>query len=155
VGKSAIDRNQFSWKAGEICPPSLCCYIGLGVVFDPRSHTRYPPYELMSRNWYVCFCWTWYQEKSKTIPVPGGRFYLHFELSPSYAQESSQELRESPAILVLIVSKIQHTEIGSVPVVLSVAFLEFCGERGNWRSLDKGQGVKKSRRAAFKLDWLF
>jgi hypothetical protein len=83
---------------------SLCCSICLGVVFDPRSHTRY---ELMSRNWYMSFCWTWYQEKrgpcrsipdkkSKTIRVPGGRFYLHFELSPSYAQDSSQGLREFP-----------------------------------------------------------
>jgi hypothetical protein len=74
---------------------SLCCSIGLGVVFDPRSHTRHPPYELMSRNWYVSFCWSWYQEKrgpwrsisdekSKTIPVPGGALYLHFELSPRH-----------------------------------------------------------------------
>jgi hypothetical protein len=54
--------------------------------------------------------------------VPGGAVYLHFELSPSYARDSSQGLRESPAILVLIVRKIQHTQIGSVPVVLSVAF---------------------------------
>jgi hypothetical protein len=51
-----------------------------------------------------------------------GRFYLHFELSPSYAGDSSQGLRESPAISVLIVCKIQHTQIGSVPVVLSVAY---------------------------------
>jgi hypothetical protein len=42
---------------------SLCCSIGLGGVFDPRSHTRYPPYELVNRSWYVSFCWAWYQEK--------------------------------------------------------------------------------------------
>jgi hypothetical protein len=51
-----------------------------------------------------------------------GQFYLHFELSPSYARDSSQALRESPAISVLTARKIQHTQIGSVPVVLSVAF---------------------------------
>jgi hypothetical protein len=51
-----------------------------------------------------------------------GRFYLHFESSPSYARDSSQGLRESPAISALIVRNIQHTQIGSVPVVLSVAF---------------------------------
>jgi hypothetical protein len=78
---------------------SLCCSIGLGVVFDPCSHTRYPSYELMSRNWYVSFCWTWYQEKrgpcrsipnekNKTIPVPGGVVYLYLKLSPSYASEN-------------------------------------------------------------------
>jgi hypothetical protein len=74
---------------------SLCCSIGLGVVFDTRSHTRYPPYELMSRNWYVTFCWTWYQEKrgprrsisdekSKTIPAPDkavlSSFRIEFQL---------------------------------------------------------------------------
>jgi hypothetical protein len=31
-------------------------------------------------------------------------------------------LRESPAISVLIIRKLQHTQIGSVPVVLSVSF---------------------------------
>jgi hypothetical protein len=51
-----------------------------------------------------------------------GWFYLHIELSRSYARDSNQGLRESPAISVLIVHKIQHTQIGSVPVVLPVAF---------------------------------
>jgi hypothetical protein len=51
-----------------------------------------------------------------------GRFYLQFELGPSYDPDSSQGLRESPAISVLIACKIQHTQSGSVPVVLSVAF---------------------------------
>jgi hypothetical protein len=52
-------------------------------------------------------------EKSKTIPVPGGRFYLHFEFKSQLW---------SPAISVLIGRKIQHTQIGSIPVVLPVAF---------------------------------
>jgi hypothetical protein len=47
------------------------------------------------------------------------RFYLHFDLSPSYARDPSQGLRESPTISVLIVCKIRHTKIGSVPEVLS------------------------------------
>jgi hypothetical protein len=75
----------------DMCRLSLCCSIGLGVVFDPRSHTRYPPYELMSRNWYVSFYWTWYQEKrgpcrsipdgkSKTIPVSGGAVLSSFRI---------------------------------------------------------------------------
>jgi hypothetical protein len=50
-----------------------------------------------------------------------GRFYLHFESSPSYARDLSQGLWESPAISVLTVRKIQHTQIGSVPVILSIA----------------------------------
>ncbi|SAL97955.1 hypothetical protein [Absidia glauca] len=33
------------------------------------------------------------------------------KLSPSYAQDSSQGLREFPAISVLIVRKIQHTQL--------------------------------------------
>jgi hypothetical protein len=113
----------------------LCCSIGLGVVFDPCSHTRYPPYELRSRNWYVSFCWTFRRREGLADRFPmrrvrpflclAGRFYLHSELSPSYAQDSSQGFRESPAISVLIARKIQHIQIGSVPVVLSVAFTPY------------------------------
>jgi hypothetical protein len=63
-----------------------------------------------------------------------GRFYLYFELSPSYARVSSQGL--SPAISVLIVCKIQHTQISFVPVVLSVAFPLFMGDGPSffWKS---------------------
>jgi hypothetical protein len=118
--------HHFSWKAGEICPPSLYCSIGFGVVFDPRSHTRYPPYELMSHNWYVSLCWTWYQEKrgtcrsipdekSKTIPVPGGAVLSSFRIE-------SQLCPGPRAISVLIVRKIQHAQIDSFPVVLSLAY---------------------------------
>jgi hypothetical protein len=57
--------------------------------------------------------------------VKGGTVLSSFQLSPSCARDSSQGLRESPAISVLTVRKIQHTQIGSVPVVLSVAFLFF------------------------------
>jgi hypothetical protein len=60
--------------------------------------------------------------KVKPFLCLAARFYLHFELSPSYARDSSQGLREFPAISVLIVRKIQHTQICSVPEVLSVAF---------------------------------
>jgi hypothetical protein len=87
----------------------LCCSIGLGVVFDPRSRTHYPPYELMSRNWYVPFCCTWYQEKrwpcrsipdekSKTIPVPGGAvlslFQVESQLRPGL-ESGTQRVRHS------------------------------------------------------------
>jgi hypothetical protein len=65
--------------------------------------------------------------KIRPLRCLAGRFYLHFELSRSYARDSSQELRESPAISVLIVCKIQHTQIGSVLVVLSVTFHLFHG----------------------------
>jgi hypothetical protein len=97
--------HHFSWKTGEICPPSLYCSIGLGVVYDPRSHTRYSPYELMSRNWHACFCWTWYQERrgpcrsipdenSKTIPVPGGvvlsSFRIEYQLCPGFKSRTQR-----------------------------------------------------------------
>jgi hypothetical protein len=49
-------------------------------------------------------------------------FYLHFKLSPIYDRDWSEGLRESPAMKVLIVSKIQDTQVGSVRMVLSVAF---------------------------------
>jgi hypothetical protein len=65
-----------------------------------------------------------------------GRFYLHFELSPSYARDSSQGLRESPAILVLTVRKIHHTHIGSVLVVLWPTLFS------KWRGLKTLQRLK-------------
>jgi hypothetical protein len=80
-------------------------------------------------------------EKSKIIPVPGGRFYLHFELSLSYAQNSSQGLRESPAISVLIDRKIQHAQIGAVPVVLSVAFPFFMSDLPSFFQKNSKRGV--------------
>jgi hypothetical protein len=54
-----------------------------------------------------------------------GRFYIHFELSPGHSWDSSQGLREPLSISVLIARKMQHTQIGSVSVVLSVAFRTF------------------------------
>jgi hypothetical protein len=91
VGKLAIYCTNSLGRLASLYRLSLCCSIGLCVVFDPRSHTRYPPYELMSHNRYVCFCWTWYQEKrgpcrsipdekSKTIPVPGGAVLSSFRI---------------------------------------------------------------------------
>jgi hypothetical protein len=50
-----------------------------------------------------------YDEKCKTIPVPGWAVLSLFQI-------------ESHAKSVLIVRKIHHTQIGSVPVVLSAAF---------------------------------
>jgi hypothetical protein len=121
---------------------SLCCSVGLGVVFDPRSHTCYPPYELMSRNWYVPFCCTWYQErrgpcrsirdeKSKTIPVPGGAVLSLFQIESQLCPGLESGTQRVP-------HKIQHTLIGSVPVVMSVAFPFSKGmvcQFSKWRSV--------------------
>jgi hypothetical protein len=87
---------------------SLCCSIVLDVVFDPRSHTHYPPYELMNRNWYVSFCWAWYQEKSgpcrsipdeksKTIPVPGGAVLSSFRIESHLCPGLKLRDSESPS----------------------------------------------------------
>jgi hypothetical protein len=78
---------------------SLLISIGLGVVFDPCSHTRCPPYELMQ---LICVflldlipeertLLMFPDEKKKTIPVPGGA--------------------ESLVHRVFIVYKIQHTPL--------------------------------------------
>jgi hypothetical protein len=116
---------------------SLCCSIGLGVQFDLRSHTRYPPYELMSRNCYVCFCWTWYQEKrrpyrlipdekSKTIPVSGGAVLSSFRIESQLSPGLESGTQRVPGhISPYCPHKIQHTQIGSV-----CSISPFCGPSG-------------------------
>ncbi|SAM02679.1 hypothetical protein [Absidia glauca] len=37
----SLPEHRVSWKSGEICPSSLRCSIGLGVIFDLRSHPWY------------------------------------------------------------------------------------------------------------------
>jgi hypothetical protein len=71
-----------------------------------------------------------------------GRFYLHFKLSPIYDRDWSQGLRESPAISVLIVCRIQHTQVGSVRMVLSVAFPLFMDDSPSF--LQKNDVLKNS-----------
>jgi hypothetical protein len=133
VGETAIIAPILLEGWWDMRRLSLCCSISLGVVFEPRSHTRYPPYELMSRNWYVSFCWTWYQrkrescrsipdEKSKTIPVPGGvvlsSFRIECQLCPGLKSGTQRVPRH---ISPYCPRNSAYTDWFS-PVVLSVAF---------------------------------
>jgi hypothetical protein len=81
----------------------LCCSINLGVVFDPRSHRRYPPYKLMSRNWYTSSCGPGFGRKE----IYTDQFPMNREIQ-FLCLDSSQAFKESTAIQVPDPSKIMH-----------------------------------------------
>ncbi|SAM04391.1 hypothetical protein [Absidia glauca] len=111
--------HQFSWKIGEICAVYRCVVpSALASYLIHVAHTL-PAIRADEPQLICVFLLDLIPGEERVLLIPmrrarpflclAGRFYLHFELSP-------------PPYRVLIAHKIRHTQIGSIPVVLSVAF---------------------------------